>query len=236
MDLYAEDIKARLFAEVYNAAKKKEILKEVVHECREELVIVYRLYGFDEQFKRDCKLVTNEQLSYWGVDAETVKQDAWANTKAKFPPVLWEMGTDGKVDRSKNYLEMTGPLPKRDAFGRDMFIFTNGMNYAGAIYMFDKETLQKVAKKMEANLILLPLSVDEIIICSEASGLNLRNLKDHVKAINKTMLKEANILSGEIYLYDKDSHILSIAQVPEHDKIQMPDGISMEEMYVSGYA
>ena len=235
MDLYAEDIKARLFAEVYNAAKKKEILKEVVHECREELVIVYRLYGFDEQFKRDCKLVTNEQLSYWGVDAETVKQDAWANTKAKFPPVLWEMGTDGKVDRSKNYLEMTGPLPKRDAFGRDMFILTNGMNYAGAIYMFDKETLQKVAKKMEANLILLPLSVDEIIICSEEVGLNLRKVKDRVKEINRTMLKETNTLSGELYRYDKDRHVLSIVQVPEHEKILMPDVVSMEEMYAYGY-
>jgi len=236
MDLYAEDIKARLFAEVYNAAKKKEILKEVVHECREDLVIVYRLSGFDERFKRDCKLVTKEQLSYWGVDTETLKQDAWANTKAKFPPVLWEIGPGGTVDRSKSYLETAGPLPKRDASGRDMFVLTNGMNYVGAVYMFDEETLQKAAGKMGTNLILLPSSVDEVIICSEEAGLNLRKVKDRVKEINRTMLKETNILSGELYRYDKDRHVLSIVQVPEHEKILMPDVVSMEEMYAYGYA
>ena len=236
MNLYEEDIRERLFAEVYNATKIEDMLKEVVHECREDLVIVYRLSGFDERFRRDCKLVTKEQLAYWGVDAETLRQDAWANTKAKFPPVLWEMGPGGTVDRSKNYMEMTGPLPKRDASGRGMFVLTNGMNYVGAVYMFDEETLQKAAGKMGTNLILLPSSVDEVIICSEEAGLNLRNVKDHVKAINRTVIKEANILPGEIYRYDKDSHVLSIVQVPEHEKIPMPDSISMEEMYAYGYA
>ena len=236
MNLYEEDIRERLFAEVYNAAKMKDMLKEVVYECREDLVIVYRLSGFDEQFKRDCKLVTNEQLSYWGVNAETLKLDAWANTKAKFPPVLWELGTGGTVDRSINYLEMAGMLPKKDTSGCDMFVLTNGMNYVGAVYMFDEETMIKVAEKMGANLILLPSSVDEVIICSEEAGLNLRKVKDRVKAINRTMLKETNILSGEIYRYDKDSHVLSIVQVPEHERILMPDAVSMEEMYAYGYA
>lgn len=235
MNLYEEDIRERLFAEVYNAAKMKDMLKEVVYECREDLVIVYRLSGFDEQFKRDCKLVTNEQLSYWGVDTETLKQDAWANTKAKFPPVLWELGTGGTVDRSINYLEMAGMLPKKDTSGCDMFVLTNGMNYVGAVYMFDEETMIKVAEKMGANLILLPSSVDDVIICSEEAGLNLRKVKDHIKAINKAVLMEKNILSWDIYHYDKDSHVLSIVQVPEHEKIPMPDDVSMEEMYAYGY-
>ena len=53
MDLYADDIKERLFVEVYNAKKLEGKLKNVVHECREDLVLVYRLSGYDERLKRD---------------------------------------------------------------------------------------------------------------------------------------------------------------------------------------
>lgn len=80
MDLYADDIKERLFVEVYNAKKLEGKLKNVVHECREDLVLVYRLSGYDERLKRDCDSVTEEQMTRWGVDVETLKRDAWANT------------------------------------------------------------------------------------------------------------------------------------------------------------
>ena len=62
MDLYADDIKERLFVEVYNAKKLEGKLKNVVHECREDLVLVYRLSGYDERLKRDCDSGTDDTL------------------------------------------------------------------------------------------------------------------------------------------------------------------------------
>lgn len=236
MNLYAEDIKERLFVEVYNAAKMKDILKEVVHECREDLAVVYRLSGYDERFKRDCELVTKEQLVHWGVDAETLKQDAWANTMAKRPPIMFELGTGGTVDMRKNYLKIEEPVPRGAAPELDLFILTNGVNSNGAICMFDEKTMQKVAEKLGDNLIVLPASVHETIVFGEATGLNIRYAKDLVNSVNRTALKDGEFLSGEIYRYDKDSHILSIVQVPEHEEILMPDSISMKEMYAYGYA
>ena len=41
MDLYADDIRERLFVEVYNAKKLEELPKNVLYECREDLAIVY---------------------------------------------------------------------------------------------------------------------------------------------------------------------------------------------------
>lgn len=236
MNLYAEDIKERLFVEVYNAAKMEDILKKVVHECREDLAVVYRLSGYDERFKRDCELVTKEQLAHWGVDAETLKQDAWANTMAKRPPIMFELGTGGTVDLSKNYLKIDEPIPRGAAPELDMFILTNGINSNGAICMFDEETMQRVTEKLGGNLIVLPASVHETIVYREANGLNIRYAKDLVNSVNRTALKDREFLSGEIYRYDKDNHTLSIVQVPEHEEIIMPDSISMKEMYAYGYA
>ena len=56
-----------------------------------------------------------------------------------------------------------------------------------------------------------------------------------VEAVNQTNLREEEILSGEIYRYDKANHTLSKVQVPEHEEILMPDKVSMEEMHAYGY-
>jgi len=235
MDLYADDIRERLFVEVYNAGKLEEKLKGVVHECREDLVLVYRLSGYDERLKRDCDLVTEEQMARWGVDAETLKRDAWANTMAKRPPIMIDLQDASCVDFRENHLENDNPVPLGISPLLDMFVITNRMNNNGAIYMFDDETMQKIANKIGGNLIILPSSVHETIVYSEEHGMDIRRAKDMVENVNETTLRDAEFLSGEIYRYDKDNHTLSRVQVPEHEEILMPDKVSMEEMHAYGY-
>lgn len=235
MNLYADDIRERLFVEVYNAKKLEEKQNGVLHECREDLVLVYRLSGYDEQSKRDCDLVTEEQMARWGVDAETLKHDAWANTMAKRPPIMIDLQDASCVDFRRNHLENDNPVPLGISPLLEMFVITNRMDNNGAIYMFDDETMQRVAGKLGGNLIILPASVHETIVYSEESGMDIRRAKDMVEAVNQTNLREEEILSGEIYRYDKDNHTLSKVQVPEHEEILMPDKVSMEEMHAYGY-
>lgn len=235
MNLYADDIKERLFVEAYNAKKLEELPKNVLYECREDLALVYRLSGYDADFRRDCDLVTEEQMAHWGVNADTLKSDAWANTMAKRPPIMIDLLDASRIDFRRNHLENDNPVPTGVSPLLDMFIITNRMDNHGAIYMFDDETMQKVAEKMGGNLIILPASVHETIVYSEESGMDIRRAKDMVEAVNRTTLSEDELLSGEIYRYDKDNHTLSKVQVPEYEEILMPDKVSMEEMHAYGY-
>ncbi|MSS91327.1 hypothetical protein FYJ45_24750 [Eisenbergiella tayi] len=235
MNLYTDDIKERLFVEVYNAKKLEELPKNVLYECREDLALVYRLSGYDADFKRDCDLVTEEQIEHWGVDADTLKSDAWTNTMVKRPPIMIDLLDVCRADFGRNHLENDNPVSLGISPLLDMFVITNRMNDNGAIYMFDDETMQKVANKMGGNLIIMPSSVHESIVYCEEHGMDIRKAKDLVNSVNQTKLREEEILSGEIYRYDKDSHTLSKAQVPEHEEILMPDKISMEEMHTYGY-
>lgn len=139
------------------------------------------------------------------------------------------------LDFSRKHLENDNPAPGGISPLLDMFIITNRMNNNGAIYMFDDETMQRVAGKLGDNLIILPSSVHETIVYSEECGPDIRRAKDMVQAVNQTELREEDFLSGEIYRYDKDSHTLSKVQVPEHEEIFMPDKVSMEEMHAYGY-
>ena len=235
MNMYTDDIRERLFVEVYNAGKLEEKLKGVLHECREDLVLVYRLSGYDEHSKRDCDLVTEEQMERWGVDAETLKRDAWANTMAKRPPIMIDLQDASYLCFQENHLENDNSVPLGVSPLLDMFVITNRMDDHGAIYMFDDETMQKIANKMGGNLIIMPSSVHESIVYSEEHGMDIRKAKDLVNSVNQTKLREEEFLSGEIYRYDKDKHTLSKVQVPEHEEILMPDKIGMEEMHAYGY-
>ena len=101
-------------------------LKNVVHECREDLVLVYRLSGYDERLKRDCDSVTEEQMTRWGVDVETLKRDAWANTMAKRPPIMIDMMDACHLDFSRKHLDIMITLPREECSPLlDMFIITN---------------------------------------------------------------------------------------------------------------
>lgn len=174
-------------------------------------------------------------MARWGVDAETLKRDAWANTMAKRPPIMIDLQDACCVFFKENHLENDNPVPLGISPLLDMFVITNRMNDHGAIYMFDDETMQKVANKMGGNLIIMPSSVHESIIYSEEHGMDIRKAKDLVNSVNQTKLSEEEFLSGEIYRYDKDSHTLSKVQVPEHEEILMPDKVGMEDMHAYGY-
>ena len=71
MNGYEENIKDRLFLEIYNASLVKEGSR-LVCERREDLVVVCRLAGYDEEFHRDCQLVVKEQLEHWGIEETMV--------------------------------------------------------------------------------------------------------------------------------------------------------------------
>ena len=208
MDLYADDIKERLFVEVYNAKKLEGKLKNVVHECREDLVLVYRLSGYDERLKRDCDSVTEEQMTRWGVDVETLKRDAWANTMAKRPPIMIDMMDACHLDFSRKHLENDNPAPGGISPLLDMFIITNRMNNNGAIYMFDDETMQRVAGKLGDNLIILPSSVHETLIIPKDAGMELRDLEQMVQEVNQTQVAPQERLSDHVYEYDAKEHEL----------------------------
>jgi len=44
-------------------------------------------------------------MTRWGVDVETLKRDAWANTMAKRPPIMIDMMDACHLDFSRKHLE-----------------------------------------------------------------------------------------------------------------------------------
>ena len=232
-----EKAKEQLFVEVCNAEKYQTELEYLAHEVREELAVLYRLGGYDENSEDVGTLVTNAQMAEWGVDVETLGQDAWANTKEKLDPLLL-LCTGGRVDEQSNLLGMDAAMicymsPVR------MFILTNQALEHGAVYMFDTDTMQRVSEKLGGDLYVLPSSINEVLLFPTDEADDPKFLKDLVLEANadKDVIPDDIFLSNEIYLYDSSQHTLSIFTDFKQEQSILPDStVSIEEMHDYGYS
>ena len=76
--------------------------------------------------------------------------------------------------------------------------------------MLDEDILSKIADKMKDDLLLLPSSINEIIIL-EAENKECEDLAKMVDDVNGTFVSQDEILSYHVYRFDRHSRKLSIA-------------------------
>lgn len=129
-DFQYEKVKDRIFVTVQNAEKNMEFLKDVPHELREDLALVYRMDVNMPDGQSGSAVITNRFLAMWGINEKTLKETAWNNMHNHFTPVfssvenvLSELGCDEFQEEA----EQTG-----------LYVLTNRTNNYGAAYMFDK--------------------------------------------------------------------------------------------------
>ena len=138
-----------------------------------------------------------------GMTEEEIYAAALANTLRLFPPKLMNLG---------RYVEMSigANLP----LGEDevtTYILTNQKEVDGAIYFMSPEVVGAIAEALEDDLYILPSSVNEVLLV-RASELEdgVDELKEMVRDANETVVAEKDILSYNVYHYDKE-HGITIA-------------------------
>lgn len=222
-DFKAEDfqydlIKEHIFAAVCNAEMNQELLQRVPHERKEDLAVVFSALVLSSQGEKGSCLITNEHLKYWGIDEDTLKAGAFESMKKEMPPIFRSMDLVLKElmleAEPKELLEIGIPEEAESA----MYVLTNPDTFYGASYLFDEKVMGEAAEKLEANLVVLPSSIHEILILREDENTDYDILRDMVKDVNKTQLLPTEILSGEVYRFDRDTHELTIAPHMEQEQ------------------
>ena len=95
------------------------------------------------------------------------------------------------------------PEAEESLAGDILFVLTNDGDIQGAACMFDRKIMEKTAAKLDSNLVILPCSVDEIIIMRETEGMDMESMKDMVREANETAVKPEKRLSNEVYHYNR---------------------------------
>ena len=195
--------KKSLFVKLVNTERNESLVEQSISKEFLDLSAVVRVVLKMDKEGMASMALSKGDAEILGMTEEEIYAAALANTLRLFPPKLMNLG---------RYVEMSigAELP----LGEDevtTYILTNQKEVDGAVYFMSPEVVGAIAEALEDDLYILPCSVNEVLLV-RASELEDRvdELKEMVRDANETVVAEKDILSYNVYHYDKE-HGITIA-------------------------
>lgn len=195
--------KKSLFVKLVNTERNESLVEQSISKEFLDLSAVVRVILKMDKEGMASMALSKGDAEILGMTEEEIYAAALANTLRLFPPKLMNLG---------RYIEMSigAELP----LGEDevtTYILTNQKEVDGAIYFMSPEVVGAIAEALEDDLYILPSSVNEVLLV-RASELEdgVDELKEMVRDANETVVAEKDILSYNVYHYDKE-HGITIA-------------------------
>lgn len=195
--------KKSLFVKLVNTERNESLVEQSISKEFLDLSAVVRVVLKMDKEGMASMALSKGDAEILGMTEEEIYAAALANTLRLFPPKLMNLG---------RYVEMSigAELP----LGEDevtTYILTNQKEVDGAIYFMSPEVVGAIAEALEDDLYILPSSVNEVLLV-RASELKdgVDKLKEMVRDANETVVAEKDILSYNVYHYDKE-HGITIA-------------------------
>lgn len=161
----------------------------------------------DEQGVKAIR-VTHDLAERWNVSEEEILQAAEENTESLFPvrmePILDTLCRVADISRDDLPEEV---LAEEDS--PQIMVLTNYLGVNGATVLLYDSFLQQVYEKLRGKFIILPSSIHEVIVMPLASAPPITDSQKMVEQINRSAVKEEEILSDSVYLYDGEKVILA---------------------------
>ena len=195
--------KKSLFVKLVNTERNESLVEQSISKEFLDLSAVVRVVLKMDKEGMASMALSKGDAEILGMTEEEIYAAALANTLRLFTPKLMNLG---------RYVEMSigAELP----LGEDevtTYILTNQKEVDGAIYFMSPEVVGAIAEALEDDLYILPSSVNEVLLV-RASELEdgVDELKEMVRDANETVVSEKDILSYNVYHYDKE-HGITIA-------------------------
>ena len=196
-------VKKSLFVKLINTERNEALIEKCISKEFLDLSAVVRVVLKMDKKGMSSMALSKKDAENLGMTEEEIYAAALANTLRLFPPKLMNLG---------RYVEMSigAELP----LGEDevtTYILTNQKEVDGAFYFMSPEVVGAIAEALEDDLYILPSSINEVLLV-RASELEdgVDKLKEMVRDANETVVAEKDILSYNVYHYDKE-HGITIA-------------------------
>lgn len=229
-----EHMKELLRVQLINKESNGERLSQTPHWDMDntDLTAVLRIYLPSPQTDMATILVTDKLLSTWGQDADALYQQALANTIEQNPPKI-----DSLINIICSLQEGSNAwqeIPNFTMEPYEQYVLSNSSNYFGASVLLYPEVLKQLSQNTNSNLFILPSSIHELILMRDNGDMDAAELQAMVASVNKTELVPEDILSDEVYYYDKNEQTLTMATNREQTtalKNQMNQVVGMEDTH-----
>lgn len=189
-------IKDKIVYRVIGRAANQELLREVPYKEYQDLAIVYYVALEVDEYGIASMLVKNEHLKMWKIREEDLYYHACRNTREIFPCEFMQM---------KKILEELLGFEEEEGPGEQMYILSNEMRNYGAAALLYPDRLRMAGEVIGENYYILPSSVHEVILVAESEAPEKEELEALVKEMNETQVEEEEVLSNQVYYYDRKS-------------------------------
>lgn len=193
-----ENIKGKIIYQLINREANQELLEEIPHIPYLDLAVIFCvLMDIDNTGNRIATMqVRREHLQWWKVEEEEIYKQAQCNTERLLPCEFMTMFAmvEELLDRQER------ESADKD---EDMYVLTNMLRNGGAAALLYEERLEKIGLFFKENYYVLPSSVHEVIIIPESRALRREELCAIVTDINETQVPAEEILSNQVYYYNR---------------------------------
>lgn len=196
-----EEVKEKVAYKLINYAANKELLEKIPYTKYLDLAKVYYVSVEDEVFGKGTILIHNNHLEMWNVSAEQLEELAEVNTSKLFPVIV-------------RALEDILCPEITDNSGWDLkngiFVMTNEDKNLGAATMLYPNSLKSFAGLLQADLIIIPCSLHEVLLLSANTDFDIKGLKKIVKVVNRESVLPEDFLSNSLYYYDRETDSIKV--------------------------
>lgn len=192
-------VRDRICYRLVNREKNAELLEQVPHVDFLDLAICFYYSHDSVTFGTGSVRIFNHHMADWGCSTAQLMKLAQRNTPVLFPSQAMNM-----TEVLRSALDDAGEDADEFELPREvrMTVVTNERKVNGAAVVLYPELLHDLAGKADADLYILPSSVHEVILLP-AEGQEEAELRRMVREVNETQVAPEDVLSDEIYYYDR---------------------------------
>lgn len=202
-------------SKLVNKESNIELLKNVPHRKFLDLAIVYMAnIPFGDEHGEGTVLINRNHMEMWGINEEEMFNIAKFNNINKNPEVIKSMNDvikDMYINEVLGAQEEDELCAMIDSEENYLYVLTNICKHSGAITITYENVLRNFANEKNCNLFILPSSIHEVLLVPEEDNIEVAQLKEMVQSVNQTELDEMELLSNNVYYYDRKTDKITIA-------------------------
>jgi hypothetical protein len=205
---YDFDLKNRLdmiVMDIVNTEKNEEMLENVPNRSMLDFSVMYRFVMQMGPGGIDTILITNSLARDLDLSEEELFTMAAANTKKVLPMKIITMRE--VISETVMTAEQRNEYMKRSA---EPFIVTNELLMHGSSYLALPDVLKEISEKIQDSYYVIPSSINEFFV-SPARFTDPAQIRDRLRYDNASNTAKKDILSDNVYYFDKTAGDLRIA-------------------------
>lgn len=202
-------------SKLVNKESNIELLKNVPHREFLDLAIVYIAnIPFGDENGEGTVQINRNHMEMWGINEEEMFNIAKFNSVNNNPAIIKSMNDvikDMYINEVLGEQEEDELCAMIDSEENYLYVLTNISKHSGAITITYENVLRNFANEKNCNLYILPSSIHEVLLVLEEDNIEVAQLKEMVQSVNQTELDEMELLSNNVYYYDRKTDKITIA-------------------------